>query len=464
MPAKKRRFVRLRQKEMESGFYKRVLGIAVPIAIHNLMISAINMADVFMVGQLGEEAIAALGISNQLMFLLILFLFGMGSGGQIFVSQFYGKGDLLNLRRVMGVILGLGICVSFAAFVGARFFPEAIVGLFSHDAPVVKYACEYLRIVSWSYIFTAVSFIYQVVLRSTDSPRLPVYSCAMALVINVFFNWILIFGHLGFPAMGIEGAALATLIARIAETIFTLAYAYIRNLAAAAKFSELISAKKDLLKQLFVTAMPVFFNEMTWALGILALNWIYAKLGTESIAAINISESVTKLFFAAFIGIGNAGAVVLGHDIGACVESEKVWKTSVRLVKLAISTGLFLSLLVFLFTDPILSVYNISESVYDLAYKSTLVWIFFLPIVAFNNLNIVGILRSGGDTKAAFLIDVGALWVIAVPLSFAGVAAFGLPLYWVLVLSKSEEAIKFIWGFKRYVSKKWIKNLVKELN
>ena len=114
---------------MESGFYRRVLGIAVPIAIHNLMISAINMADVFMVGQLGEEAIAALGISNQLMFLLILFLFGMGSGGQIFVSQFYGKGDLLNLRRVMGVILTLGICVSCAVFTGARFFPEAIVGL-----------------------------------------------------------------------------------------------------------------------------------------------------------------------------------------------------------------------------------------------------------------------------------------------------------------------------------------------
>ena len=449
---------------MKSGFYRRVFGIAVPIAIHNLMISAINMADVFMVGQLGEEAIAALGISNHLMFLLILFLFGMGSGGQIFVSQFYGKGDLLNLRRVMGVILLFGIFVAFAAFTGAYFFPEELVGLFSEDPKVISLACEYLKIVSFGYVFTAVSFIFQVVLRCTDSPRLPVYSCAMSLIINIFFNWVLIFGHLGFPEMGISGAAVATLIARIAELALTLAYTYIRNLAAAAKFSELISAKKDLLKQLFKTAMPVFFNEMTWAFGILALNWIYAKLGTESIAAINISDSVTQLFFAAFIGIGNAGGVVLGHDIGACVESGKVWKTSVKLVKLSILTGIFLSLLLLLFMDPILSVYNISESVYDLAYKSTLVWIFFLPVVAFNNLNIVGILRSGGDTKAAFLIDVGALWVIAVPLSFAGVEAFGLPLYWVLVLGKTEEAIKFIWGFKRYVSKKWIKNLVSHLN
>ena len=447
-----------------SGFYKRVLAIAVPIAIHNLMISAINMADVFMVGQLGEEAIAALGISNHLMFLLILFLFGMGSGGQIFVSQFYGKKDLLNLRRVMGVILVFAAAVSIAAFAGAYFFPKELVGLFSEDPKVISLACEYLKIVAFGYVFTAISFIFQVVLRCTDSPRLPVYSCAMSLIINIFFNWLLIFGHLGFPEMGIRGAATATLIARIAELALTLAYTYIKNLAAAAKFSELFSAKKELLKQLFKTAMPVFFNEMTWAFGILALNWIYAKLGTESVAAINISDSVTQLFFAAFIGIGNAGGVVLGHDIGACVDSEKVWHTSVRLVKLSISTGIFLSLLLLLFMNPILSVYNISQSVYDLAYKSTLVWIFFLPVVAFNNLNIVGILRSGGDTKAAFLIDVGALWIIAVPLSFAGVAAFGLPLYWVLVLGKSEEAIKFIWGFKRYISKKWIKNLVRELN
>ena len=449
---------------MESGFYRRVFGIAVPIAVHNLMISAINMADVFMVGQLGEEAIAALGISNQLMFLLILFLFGIGSGGQIFVSQFYGKGDLLNLRRVMGVILTLGIFISLAVFTGARFSPGFIVGLFSQDEKVVMLACEYLKIVSWSYIFTAVSFIYQVVLRSTDSPRLPVYSCAIALVINVFFNWVLIFGHFGFPAMGIRGAALATLIARVVETAFTLAYAYIRNLAAAAGLGELLSAKKDLMKQLFVTATPVFFNEITWALGIIALNWIYAKLGTESIAAINISDSVTKLFFAAFIGIGNSGAVVLGHDIGAGIEPGKVWNTSKKLVKLAISTGVFLSFLLFFFTDPILSVYNISESVCDLAYKSTLVWILFLPVVAFNNLNIVGILRSGGDTKAAFLIDVGALWLVSVPVSFIGAVLFQLPLYWVLLLGKIEEAIKFGWGFKRYISKKWIKNLVKELN
>ena len=161
---------------------------------------------------------------------------------------------------------------------------------------------------------------------------------------------------------------------------------------------------------------------------------------------------------------GNAGAVVLGYDIGAGAETEKVWKTSKKLVKLSISTGVFLSLFVFLFTDPILSVYNISESVRDLAYKSTLVWIIFLPVVAFNNLNIVGILRSGGDTKAAFLIDVGALWLVSVPVSFIGAVVFQLPLYWVLLLGKIEEAIKFGWGFKRYISKKWIKNLVKELN
>lgn len=450
---------------METGFYRRTLGIAVPIALHNLIISAINMADVFMVGKLGETAIAALGISNQLMFLLILFLFGMGSGGQIFISQFYGKGDILNLRRVMGVILMLGVSVSFAAFVGARFWPEELMSLFSKDRAVLDYACDYLRIVSWSYLFTAVSFIFQVVLRSTESPKLPVYTGIMTLVLNIVFNWLLIYGNMGFPEMGIRGAALATLIAKAAEMFFTLGYTYINKLAAAAKLSELFSIKKDLLKQLFVTSVPVFLNEMTWSLGILALNWVYAQLGTEAVAAVNVSDSVTKLFFAAFIGIGNAGGVILGYDIGYGKDPSVVWENSKRLVKLSIGVGVLLSVLVFILAKPMLSFYdNISAEVFELAYEITLVWIIALPFCAFNNLNIVGILRSGGDTRAAFLIDVGALWAVAVPAAFVTGVVCGLPVYTVFAFGKSEEIIKFVFGLKRYVSKKWIRNLVREFN
>ncbi|HQO93221.1 MAG TPA: MATE family efflux transporter [bacterium] len=177
---------------MSENFYKRALAVAIPVAVHNLIISSINMADVFMVGQLGESAIAALGISNQLMFLFILFMFGMGSGGSIFISQFFGKKDRVNLHRVIGIMMVPAVAISIIIAAGAVFIPKALMSVFSHDAEVLDQSARYLMIVGFSYPLTAISFIFQIVLRSTDSPRVPMYTSFAALIINVIFNWLLI--------------------------------------------------------------------------------------------------------------------------------------------------------------------------------------------------------------------------------------------------------------------------------
>lgn len=447
---------------MSENFYKRALAVAIPIAVHNLIISSINMADVFMVGQLGESAIAALGISNQLMFLFILFMFGMGSGGSIFISQFYGKKDRVNLHRVIGIMMVPAIAISLLMAGGAVFIPEILMSVFSKDGEVLDMSSKYLRIVGLSYPLTAVSFIFQIVLRSTDSPRVPMYTSFSALILNVFFNWLLIFGNMGFPSLGIEGAAIATVIARSFETILTVFIAYRRRSAAAAKIKVMLDFKKDLVKRVFVTSMPVFINESVWASGIVALNIIYASLGTESIASISIMDSVGRISFAAFIGIANAGAVILGTDIGA-QKYEQVWEHSKKFSAMSIYAGIVVSFLLFITAPSVISIYNISPTVADLAYKTILVWVLIIPIVSFNCLNIVGILRSGGDTKAALWIDIGALWAIGVPAALIGASWFQLPIYWVYLLAKSEEIFKFFFGMKRYLSKKWIRNLVEDV-
>ncbi|HNW83188.1 MAG TPA: MATE family efflux transporter [bacterium] len=446
---------------MSENFYKRALAIAVPIAIHNLIISSINMADVFMVGQLGESAIAALGISNQLMFLFILFLFGMGSGGSIFISQFYGKKDRVNLHRVIGIMMVPALAISIIMASGAIFIPKVLMSVFSKDAEVLDQSARYLMIVGLSYPFTAISVIYQVVLRSTDKPVIPMYTSFFALIINISFNWLLIFGNMGFPKFGIEGAAIATVIARVLETLLTVFIVYYTKSVAAAKIKVMLDFKMDLIKKVFVTSMPVFINESVWASGIVVLNIIFASLGTESIAAVNIMDSVGRLSFAAFIGIANAGAVVLGTDIGA-QKYDAVWEHSKKFASMSIYAGIAVSIILFITAPSVISIYNISATVSDLAYKTLLVWVFMIPIVSFNCLNIVGILRSGGDTRAALWIDIGALWAIGVPLAFIGAYYFSLPIYLVYLLSKTEEIFKFIFGFKRYLSKKWIKNLVEE--
>lgn len=448
---------------MADNFYKRAFSVAVPIAVHNLIISSINMADVFMVGQLGESSIAALGISNQLMFLFILSLFGMGSGGQIFIAQFFGKKDSTNLQRVMGIMFVPALLLSVLVASGAYFIPELLMSAFSKDAQVLQLSSSYLKIVALSYPFTAVSFIFQIVLRSTDSPRAPMYTSFFALIINVILNWFLIFGNWGFPQLGIAGAAIATVAARISETLLTLFIVYYKKTASAAKISYMLDFRLDLIKKVLVTSVPVFINEVTWASGIVALNIIFASLGTESIAAVNIVDSVGRLSFAAFIGIANAAGVILGADIGAQKYSQ-VRELSKRFSGLSIISGILTSIVLFSAASALISIYNISDHVADLALKTIFVWVLIMPLVSFNCLNIVGILRSGGDTKAALWIDIGSLWAVGVPAALIGAVFFDMPIYSVYFLAKSEELFKFFFGLKRYKSKKWIKNLVKDID
>jgi putative MATE family efflux protein len=444
-------------------FYRRAFRVAVPVAVHSLIISSINMADVFMIGQLGEVAIAALGISNQLMFLFILLLFGMGSGGQIFVSQFFGKKDLPNLHRVMGIMIIPAVILSFIVCFGALFIPHILMSVFSKDAEVLNYSTSYLKIVGFSYPFTAISFIYQIVLRSTDKPNVPMFTSFCTLIVNVVLNWLLIFGNLGFPQMGIEGAAIATLIARIMETVFTLGIVYMSGSVAAAKLKNMFDFNRLLIKRVFKTSIPVFINEASWSSGIVVLNIIFAQLGTESIAAINIMESFGRITFAGIIGVAHAGGVILGQDIGAG-KMDKVWEDSKKFSKLAILIGCVTSIILYIAAHPVISIYNISDNVAGMALKTIMVWVFILPIVSFNCLNIVGMLRCGGDTKAALWIDIGGLWMIGVPLALLGAFYFGLPIFGVYLLAKIEEVFKFIIGMHRYVSKKWIRNLVDDID
>jgi len=444
-----------------NSFYKRALKLALPIAIHSLVISSVNMADVFMIGQLGETSIAALGISNQLMFMLILFLFGIMSGGQIFIAQFFGKNDKKNQDRVIGIMLLPALIVSLLAMLGATVFPTQLMSVFSNDQSVLNQSATYLMLVGLTYPFTAVSFVLNTVLRSTDRPNFPMYTSFSTLFINIFLNWVLIFGNLGFPAMGIKGAAIATLIARCIETTLTVIVLFNSSSKARPIIKNVFDFKLDLTKKVAKTSLPVFINEITWAGGILALNIVFARLGTQSIATINIMDSVGRLSFAAFIGIAHAGGVILGQDIGAG-KIKEVWENSKKFSFLAVGIGLVTAILLGIFATDIVSIYNISETVSDYAVKTIYAWALILPLVAFNCLNIVGILRSGGDTKAALWIDIGALWAVGVPLAILGAFYLELPIYLVYLMAKVEEVIKFILGMHRYFSKKWIRNLVEE--
>ncbi len=447
---------------MEKNFYKKLIKIAAPIAVQNLIMSSINLADVFMIGKLGEAPLAALGLANQIMFLLVLLLFGINSGSGVFIAQFWGKGDTANIHKVLGLTFLGSILTVMLFFMGSQFIPETLIRIYSPDQEVVDLGGTYLKIVGWSYIFTAISFIFCIQLRSVGVPKLGMYSSSLSLFVNVTLNYILIFGKLGFPALGVAGAAIATAIARLIECVFVVGIVYLQKYPLAVSFKNMFGWDRDFLNLFYKTTFPVVMNEMLWALGITTYSMVYARMSTTDIAVINIVGSIERIAFTGFIGVANAAAIMVGNKIGESNE-EKAIEYGKKLGEISFLLGAAISLVLLVSAKVILGFYELSSELMDLSFYTLMALCLVLPFKSYNGTAIVGIMRGGGDTKYCLILDIAALWLVGVPVAAVGGLKFSLPVYAVYLLTASEELIKFFFGVRRVKSKKWVRNLVKNL-
>ncbi len=439
-------------------FFGPIFTIALPLALQNLISASLNMIDVIIVGQLGQTAIAAVGLGNQVFFILNLLLFGLNSGIAIFTAQFWGQRDVTNIRRVLGVGLLTGVVISFLFSLISWLFPDAVLSLYTNDPAVILRGSEFLRVIAFSYVVNAVSFGYAFVLRSTGKVMLPVKISSAALIINTILNYLLIYGKFGFPRLEVAGSALATVIARIVELVLMLGIVYGKNLVPAAKLRELLDFSAAFAKQFFKTTVPVILNESLWALGITMFTVVYAHMGTAVVAGVNIFSTIERMAFVLFFGLAQACAVTVGHDIGAGRESSAFTRAKqYSLVGPAVSLLIGWSLV--LAGRPILGLFRISAEASEVAGQILLVFAWVLPFKVFNLINIVGILRGGGDTRFSLFLDIGVLWLVAVPLSFLAGLVWHFPPHLVYLLAASEEVVKFILGIQRVLSRKWINNL-----
>ncbi|MBP7176781.1 MAG: MATE family efflux transporter [Thermoclostridium sp.] len=443
-------------------FNKTLIQLALPIALQNLIMTSLNLVDTVMVGQLGEANIAAVALGNQIFFLISLFLFGVSSGSSVFIAQFWGKRDVLSIRKVLGLSLICGFSVSFLAMITILLFPAQILSIFSKDPEVIRIGSEYLTTVCFCYIPTAISFCFASTLRSTGQAKLPVFASAIALSVNTLLNYILIFGKLGFPAMGAKGAAIATVIARLCELIMILGAVYAMKLPPAASLRELTGFNRDFITRFFRLTVKVILNEVLWSLGVTMYTVAYGRMGTDILAAVNISSAVEKIAFVLFNGMANACAVMVGNKIGEGDE-QTAFLYAKRLALLGPLIGVILGVSVSLSSGLLLSIYNVSEEVYRNAVSILTIFGLMMPIKIFNMINIVGILRSGGDAMFSLIIDTTGVWFIAVPLVFVGGLVLQLPLFIVYLMVNLEEVYKVLLGIKRFLSGKWINNVVKQM-
>lgn len=446
----------------KKAFYKKLLMIAIPIAIQSMISSSINMADVFMIGKLGSTKLAALGLANQIMFLMMLLLYGINSGSAVFMSQFWGKKDYKNLYKILGLALILSSLAGIGFLIAGQLIPESLIKLYSPDPEVISLGASYLKIVSWSYIFASISLVYGIQLRSVGVLKLGVYSSVVSLIINIFLNYVFIFGNFGFEAMGIIGAAKATLIARIIEMLIILITVYNRKYPLACKFKDMLKIDFEFIKMFGITTIPIILNEMFWALGMTSYTMVYARMSTESVAVINIVDSVARIVFTGTMGVASATAVMVGNKIGEKKEEEAI-KYANMLGKISIYLGILTGVFIVIIIKPLLRFYNLDDEVVKLVVYTAYTLAILSPFKSFNTTTVVGILRSGGDVKYCLVLDLAALWIVGIPAVIYGGLYLGLPIYIVYGLAGSEEAIKFIFSIRRVLSKKWITNLVEDL-
>ena len=448
----------MREYYNDPEYFPNVRKIAIPVIIQQLTFSGLNMLGVVFVGQKGEVSVAAVGLAGQLAFLLNLVHFGIISGAAMFTAQFWGRNDVTNLRRVLGLCLILAISASLIFFTLAQFLPSQILSIYTRDPEVIKLGASYVRIFSWTYLFFAVTFSYALVMRSTGDVRTPTIVSVSALLLSTFLSFSLIFGKFGLPELGIQGAAVAAVIARAIECIVLISITYAKKSPVAASLKELTNFDRNFIARVIKPMLPVIINELFWALGTTTYNAIYGRMGTESFAAMNIVSTIEQLAFVIFIGIGNATSVLVGNRIGAGKEDE-AYVYAGRSLGLGLAGGILIGLLLQLVKRPILSLYNVSPEVIENAGYVINVITCFLWLRVNNMTIVVGVLRAGGDTRFSMFIDGFIIWLVGVPMAYLGANVWALPVYFVYLCAMSEELTKWLLGINRYFSRKWIHNL-----
>ncbi len=445
----------LRDLFADRVFFATLFTVGWPIALQHGFVTALNLLDTLMVGQLGEVQIGSVALGNQLFFLVMLFLFGIGSGSAVFVAQYWGKRDIPGIRRSLGLSMRIAIPGSLIAATIVTAAPRVLLGLFTADEAVIGLGIGYVRMVAPSYLFTALTIVLGSALRATGEVRLPLRMTVIALGMNALLNYVLIFGVGPIPALGVFGAAVGTTVSRGLEAFLLITAMVKRKHPLVGPLRDYLTSTRALTKRFFTVTSPVVMNEILWSGGMTMYTLVYARMGTAELAASNIAETVIRLTFVVFMGSAGAAAVILGNDIGAG-NLGKASRDARRFIVLAPIAGIGFGLLLAAVSPFVPLMYQVSESVRTDVTRMLLVIACVVPIKSLNLHGVVGIMRSGGDTTFAMVTEGSMLWGIGVPLAAVTGLVLGWPIYFVLAATQVEEIGKFLLMIRRILTGRWI--------
>ena len=454
----------------DRAFYKRLLSIMLPVLVQNVITNFVSLLDNIMVGQVGTEAMSGVAIVNQLLFVFNLCIFGGLSGAGIFTAQFFGSRDMDGVRHTMRLkyYIAVGACLLFGTVF--TLWGESLISLFLHEgeanidmALTLTRGKEYLAVILWQMLPFAVMQVYGSTLRECGETMLPMKAGVAAIFVNLVLNYILIFGKLGFPALGVVGAAAATIIARLVECAIIIVWAhrhtkqhpYIKGLYRGLK------VPAPLLRKVAIKGLPLLFNEVLWSSGMTMLNQCYSMRGLEVVSAINISSTVSNLFFCAFFATGTTVSIMIGQLLGAG-ELERAVDEDRKLIAFAVALSAAVGAVMAAFAPLIPNLYNTEPAVRSLATQFLLVVAALMPFHAFTNASYFT-LRSGGKTIITFLFDSAFIWVVNVPVAMLLTHLTSLPILAIYAAVQCLELVKVVLGYILLKRRAWVNNLVENV-
>ena len=444
----------------ERSFYRQLAAIGIPVALQQLISVGVNLLDTVMLGTLGDATVSASALANQPFFILALFLFGVSSGSSVLIAQYWGRGDREPISRILATALRIALLFGALVFLPLFFCPNAVMRLFSEDPAVIALGAQYLRILAVSCVLSAFSSTVLNTMRSVESVRVPLFISCAAFAVNAFLNWVLIFGNLGAPAMGIRGSATATLCARVVEFALAAAFAFRFDQRIRLRLRDLFHIDRLLLRDFLHYSVPVVLNETMWGTGMTVQAAIIGHIGTEATAAYSIAGVLQRLVSVTFFGTAAATAVLTGKEIGAG-RPERARNVAFTLLVVSNALGLLCGIVLVTLHGVAVGIYNVPDSTKQLASQLILVYAAVLFFQSLNTTSITGVLRSGGDTRYALVLDLTCLWFVALPLGALAGLVFHAPMALTFFLLFVDEPVKYCIGIARFRTGRWLRNVTR---
>lgn len=446
----------------DKSFYIILAKIAVPLALQNLITFGIGLMDNFMVGSLGDRALSGVFLSNQIQWILQMLNAGLSAALVVLAAQYLGKKDPLKAKVVINIAIKSAFGVGLAFMVLALLIPRQILGLFTSEQAVIDEGLKYIGIVCFSYVFFCLNSVFLASMRCTQNTRIGFISSVVGFCVNVFLNWVLIFGNLGLPALGVRGAAIATVIARTCEFGVSFSYVLFRDTALRWRIRELVLHNADIQRDFFKYGFPVILGDICWGIAGVAQVAILGRLGTEVLAANTIAANLHQMLGVVVYGIANASGVIIGRTVGAG-DYDKLKPYANALQVIFLCFGVITSLLIFTTKDLILSVGfpNISTEAH--AYAVQFLTVFSVTIIgtSYQMSVLTGIVRAGGATHFVLINDLFHVWLLVIPSALLSAFVFHFPPVVTFACLKCDQIIKCIVAVIKLNRYDWMKKLTR---